>query len=800
MMDLLSKISSIFSKKPSDFLGKVKAKVPKSAQDTIPFIEAYENGLFLTEENTYTLIFAYKNIDYFLFRDEEKQEIYEKYMRLMNALPTDIEYQEFTMNSEVDSDVLYNTMLPKREAEEKYPDIAKDYKTIMSEYIQNTSTAASKKIMLIAMTYTPQSKIDNANILFKYYQNLQQLFTNLGSETRQLEAEEVFEVLYKFYHQFSNIPFMLPKKVLSNGGRIKDYIAPSIFVFRQRCIEIGDSYTRVLFVKNYDRSIDDEFIYDLHDNSEKITISKHLHRVDKGEAAEMVRQNLNNLEGSIQKRMETNHKNGTNFVPYSLSNKEKELKELQERIGGTGCELFEISIFVAVTAQTEDELNELTRYVQNKAKAHQVVLDTLTGQQDKALDSIAPFALSRFHTKFNNNIKTYLLSDAAGVMIPFSHVNHFAENGIFYGKNQITKSIITLDRTQEMNANGYILGCSGSGKSMFSKAEMFDVLLKYPNDEIIVIDPENEYKPLVEIFNGSILKLSPSSPTKLNIFDIDLSISEEGASAVAMKSETIMTIVETAKGQGLTSDEITIIDRCVKAVYQKYIQTNGDSKHLPTFEDFYNALINSPEPEAHSLAVTLEIYVKGSFNIFSGKTNIDTSKRFMVFDIAQMGEQIRAVGLQVILEYVWQRVVENKRHGVRTWVWIDEFSIMFNDGAGKTTHKSGEFFAKVYKRIRKYGGVPTAMTQNITEVLESPQARTMLLNSEFVTLLQQKSEDLKVLAKLFSLSPYQQLPLKSGKKGTGIIICGNKIIPFEKIIPENSLMYKICTTKFDDIR
>lgn len=172
----------------------------------------------------------------------------------------------------------------------------------------------------------------------------------------------------------------------------------------------------------------------------------------------------------------------------------------------------------------------------------------------------------------------------------------------------------------------------------------------------------------------------------------------------------------------------------------------------------------------------------------------------MVFDIAQMGEQIRAVGLQVILEYVWQRVVANKRRGVRTWVWIDEFSIMFNDGAGRTTHKSGEFFSKVYKRIRKYGGVPTAMTQNITEVLESSQARTMLANSEFVTLLQQKKEDLDAVSKLFSLSPYQQLPLKSGKKGTGIIVCGRKIIPFEKIIPEDSLMYKICTTKFDDIR
>lgn len=790
---------NLFTKKPSAFLGRKKAIVPKSAQDTIPFIEAYENGLFLTGENTYTLIFAYQNIDYCLYRDEEKQDVYERYMRLLNSLPTDIHYQEFIMNSEVDSDILERTLLPGTLAAAVYPDIAKDYCNIMNEYIQNTASAAAKKIMLIAMTYTPQGKIDNANMLFKYYQNLQTLFANLGSETRQLEPEEVYEVLYRFYHQFSDIPFMLPKNLVSTGGKIKDYIAPSIFVFKSNRIEIGNSFTRVLFVKGYDRNIDDEFINDLHDSSEKITVSKHLRRVDKGEAAEMVRKKLNNLEASIQKRMEVNHKNGTNYIPYSLTDTEKELKELQERLSGTSCELFEVSIFIAVTAETEDELNELTRFVQNRAKAHQVILGILNRQQDKALDAVLPFALDKFNSKLNNNISTYILSEEAGVMIPFSHIDHFVENGNFYGKNQLTKSIIALDRTEELNANGYILGCSGSGKSMFSKSEMFDVLLKRPSDEVIVIDPENEYKSLVKAFDGTILILAPNSPTKLNVFDIDLNNSEEGMSAIAMKSETIMTIAETAKGQELTSNERTIIDRCVKLAYKDFVK-NGDPEKMPTFSDFYDLLLKSDEPEARSLAVTLEIYVKGSFSIFSGKTSIDTSKRFMVFDISQMGEQIRPVGLQVVLEYVWQRVVENKKRGIRTWVWIDEFSIMFNDGAGRTTHKSGEFFAKVYKRIRKYGGVPTAMTQNITEVLESPQARTMLANSEFVTLLQQKKDDLDAISKLFSLSLSQQLPLKSGKKGTGIIICGKKIIPFEKLIPEDSLMYKICTTKFDDKR
>ena len=259
-----------------------------------------------------------------------------------------------------------------------------------------------------------------------------------------------------------------------------------------------------------------------------------------------------------------------------------------------------------------------------------------------------------------------------------------------------------------------------------------------------------------------------------------------------------MTICETAKGAELTSNERTLIDRCVKETYREFITSHGNMSKIPTFIDFYKKLVAMPEIEAKNLALSLELYITGSFNIFSGKTNINTDKRFLVFDISSMGEQIRPVGLQVVLEYVWQRVSKNRDNGIRTWVWIDEFSIMFNDGAGKTTHRSGEFFAKVYKRIRKYGGVPTAITQNITEVLTSTQAKTMLLNSEFVVLLQQRKEDLDTLQKLFSLSPSQESYLKTGKKGSGLIVCGRKIIPFEKPIPTDSLMYKICTTKFGE--
>ncbi|MCL1832305.1 MAG: ATP-binding protein [Oscillospiraceae bacterium] len=447
---------------------------------------------------------------------------------------------------------------------------------------------------------------------------------------------------------------------------------------------------------------------------------------------------------------------------------------------------------MSVSAKSKDELNELTKALQEKSRRHQVVIDVLTRQQEKAMNSVLPFGVNHFSQIAGNAINTYLLSDAAGVLVPFSNRTYFSASGVYYGLNKNTNALIILDRTDEMNSNGFVLGASGSGKSMSIKAEIVDVLMNFPDDEIIVIDPENEFLPLVEPFNGERLKLSANSPTKMNIFDTDLNYSEEGSSAIALKSEFLMTVVETAKGVPLTSGETSIIDRCIKEVYQDFARSGGDKVKLPTLVDFYELLRKQEQQEAQDIALVLELYATGSFNTFADKTNVQINKKFLVIDTFEMGEQMKSVGLQVILEFLWQRVIENKKRGVRTWVWIDEFSMMFSD------IKSGVFFAKVYKRIRKHGGVVTGVTQNITEVLDSPQAQTMISNSEFVVLLQQKKNDLEKLIKLFELSPTQSAVLKTGEKGTGLIICGKKVIPFSKLIPTNSLMYQIYSTNFKE--
>ncbi len=784
----------LFQKKSNDSLFPNGMKIPTTAQDTIPFWEVYDNGLFLVGKDRYTLIFAFENLDYALLREKEQKETYNSYQTLLNALPTDITYQEFIMNSSINSEKLRKAMIP--DESQHGGELYDNYCNILEKSIKKSEQACADKTMLVALSYQPQTKIDNVNVLFKYYREMQSYFSRLKVDTRQLMPEEVFKVLYEYYHPFDNTEFLLPANYFSRGNRLKDYIAPSMFAFKGKEVEVGGSLTRVMYVHRYDRELDDGFISDLLDNNFKIAVSKHIIHTDKGEALEKVRQEIFDVQGQIQTRMEKNHQKGGNFIPFRLKDKLKELEELQERLAGSNIELFEVAIFISLSAETKDELEELTKYIRTKANKHQVTINYLTRQQEKGMNSVLPFGVNHL----GKAVSTYLLSDAVGVLIPFSYRTYFNEKGIFYGINKVTNSAIVLDRTNEMNSNGFVLGPSGSGKSMFIKLELSDVIYKYPNDEVIIIDPDTEYGALIkkENFDGETLEISPDSNTKYNIFDIDLTYTEEGKDAVAIKAEFILTVIETMKGSALTSEEKSILDRCVHMAYYDFKASGGkDLSKIPTLVTLYELLLQQPESEARQLALVMELYVKGSLKSFAERTNINVNKKILIVDTFNMGEQLQAVGLQIVLEFVWQRVIANKKRGVRTWLICDEFSTMFNDGSNGVS-RSGKFFVKVFSRIRKHGGVATGITQNIIDVLNSPDARSMLANAEFKVLLQQKTDNLAEISKLFELSPSQEAFLKTGEVGTGLIICGRKVIPFDKRIDSKGRIYEMISTKFNE--
>lgn len=801
-----SKIVIVDEKKKIEHNYAKSKSNPQSAQDTIPFDEVYENGLFRSGE-TFSLIFQIENIDYKIMRENEKNSFYSRYQHFLNTLPQSINYQEFIMNHPVDRQFLTRTLIPSPKNQKCHRDVYNDFCNVMNGIIETSAEKSCEQIILGAISFTPQTKLDDVNILFKYFKAIQDQALNLPTKITQLAPEKSFECLHSLCHMSDNEPFLLPTNFLQSDVNLKDYIAPSSFKFRNKLIEIGSSYSCVMFVKRYSHECDDEFITDLLDNTYNIAISKHLVRIDKTESLKILKRQMEDLEGRLEKRRELNHKRGGSFIPYSLRNREKNLTELQEKLGGSNCDLFSFATYIYISAESEDDLNDLKEYIKQTAARHQVIVDILTGvpMQEAGWKSILPFA-NPSKNKDGSFIGQpfYLPTDEVSNFIPFSYLNSINPSGICYGLNSITNTPVVIDRSEGLNGNGFTLGTSGSGKSMITKDEFFAASMKYTNDEFIIIDPENEYRALAEVnpnipfapFDAEIIKLSPNTDTYINIFDTDLSYSEDGASAVTMKADFIMTFCEAAKGFSLTATERSIIDRCVKLVYQDYIIT-GDKSKTPTLSVFYDTLKIQSEAEATDIALSLELFVKGSFNIFSHKTNVEYHKHVIIWDIFEIGEQLKTVGLLVLLEMLWQRVIENKNKGIRTWVWTDEFSIMFNDNSSDI-FRTGEFFEKIYKRIRKHGGIASGATQNISEVTKSKQAMTMLQNSEFLILLAQKEEDLAVLKQLLKLSDAQAKYLDTDEPGKGLIKLGKRIIPFENKIPKSSLMYKICSTKFKE--
>lgn len=778
-----------------------KKKQPKTAQETIPFDEVYENGIFRVG-NTYSLPFRINNIDYRMMRETEKDSVYNYYQKLLTSLPAEIGYQEFLMNTNYDFEELRKVLIPQKG---KYEAIYNSYCEIIEDLVDRCRHNASERIFLGTISFTPQTRLDDISVLFRHFEEIQNHLTTLGSGAKALKPLETFAILHNFYHPLNDEEFLIPNNYYRNDVLLKDYIAPASFNFKSkenrngRQLLMGMAYTRVLFIKVFSNQIDDEFIYDLLDNTYSISISKHIRRLDKDEAFRILKTQMDDIEGRLESRREKNAKRGTAYIPFNDREQEKEVESLQTALSASDCDLHEFLGLITISASTIKELDELTAYVRNIGKRHSVIIDVLSEQQEQALNSALPLGINYLNGNLNNCC-THLLTPAVGNLIPFSHNNYFAKDGICYGINMQTNTPLVINRCDEMNANMFVLATSGGGKSMFAKRELTSAMLAYPYDEFLVIDPENEYLPLLKDFDGERIILAPDSKTYVNIFDTDITFSEDGANYIALKSEFLMNFYEMAKGMKLTATEISVIDRCVKLVYKDFQLHDGDKSYLPTLVNFYDTLLAQDEQEAQDIALNLELYVKGSFNNFSHHTNIEYNKKFIVYDIFQMGEQLRAVGLQVLLEIIWQRVITNKAKGIRTWLVCDEFSIMFSDGTDRETEKSGKFFEKVFTRIRKYGGMAGGLTQNITTVLDSKQATKMLNNSECVVLLQQKPTDLENVTKFFNLSPAQVKYISKGKDGVGqgLFILGNKVIPFDNTYSDKTYLYKLCSTKFSE--
>ena len=416
-------------------------------------------------------------------------------------------------------------------------------------------------------------------------------------------------------------------------------------------------------------------------------------------------------------------------------------------------------------------------------------------QQEVGFNASLPLGVNKLETK------RLLTTETASLFIPFSAQELSQNGGIYYGLNAVSHNLILFDRTKSQNANGIILGTPGSGKSFSAKREIISVLLN-TNDDVYIVDPEREYAPLAELFGGEVVRIAAGSKVYLNPMDMDLNYANDD-DPVTLKADFICSLCETILGgkYGLSQSQNSIIDRCVRQIYQPYLnwlnqhpeKGSCDLKHMPTLRLLYDVLLRQPEPEAKQIALALERYATGSLDTFAHTTNVDVKKRFVVYDIKDVGSGMKEMGLQICLNDIWNRTISNKqKYNKRTWFYIDEFYLLTQ------TDSSAKFLQEIFKRTRKWGGVPTGITQNVEDMLVSKEARSIIANCQFVMMLNQAPTDKQELAKMFNISPAQLSYITNADTGQGLIYTGKSIVPFIDKYPTNTKTYAAMTTKLDD--
>lgn len=768
-----------------------KISIPKTAQQTIPFQELYENGLIKVTEELYCIVCNFQNINYLLAREDEQESKYKKYGELLNSLDPSIKFQLFLLNKSVDEDILIDNLIPKPK-NDGLENVHNDYNRVQMDFINKSYDQTAEKFNYFVLGYETKSKTENIEaILNKAFRDVSTGFKKLESDCKRLEPLDVLELFYNFYNpvKAKEDKFRLPADIYKRGAKIKDYIAPTSFRFKNTYCEMGVAFNRTFFVRDYPEVITDTFVNDILDSPNNISVSMHIDSKDPSQSTSYLKNKILTLESQAQQRKKNNKREGMDYIPYDLKNSIVETNELLDGLTKRNQKMFLFSLYINVSTESLEELEDISKTINRVARKHLVTIDILSHRQEHGLASILPLAYNKI------GIKRPLLTDSTAIFIPFSAQTMFNHGGFYYGLNSITNSMVVVNRKTLKNPNGFVLGIPGSGKSFKSKREIIDAI-ELTDDDVIIIDPEREFDRLCYLYKGENIKISPSSKNYLNPLDISVDYGGDD-DPIQAKSDFILSIAETLKGS-LTPADKTLIDRCVKLSYKKLLEHNWDKQYMPTLETFYNILKDQKEDQVKDLILAFEMYVEGSYNTFSKPSNVTLKNRLTVFDTKDLGKQLKKLGLLVTLDTVWNIISQNKEAGKNTWLFTDEFYLFFDD-TDEATSYSSDYYFEVYKRARKYGGLVTGITQNVEDLLHSPKARTMLANSQFLILLDTAPTDRMELLKILNLSETQEAYITNAEVGCGLLICGKNVIPIEDEYPKDNILYKTITTKLDEV-
>lgn len=771
-------------RKPKKQKVRKRRVVPKTMQKTLPYKRVCDNYIFKVEENRYSKTYRFEDINYSIAKQEEQEGIFLGYCSVLNSFDTSADIQVTVHNNRVNKEKFNEMVLLKHKGDgfDKYVDSYNDMLVEKMEQGQNGIIRNKYLTVTVQAAYLEAAKSKFATIDLE----LTNAFKKIGSAITPMTSNERVELLKDI---FRNVDEKFSPLTQSDFNRQAEraYCCPDYFEFKKDYFMWNDKYARTMFIKDMPASLKDCLLTDIANTNLDVMTTVNITPVDPAKALKIVNHQLTSMRANKLQAEKKAIQSGytSDVINEELKYSLVEAEELLDDLRSKNQKMFMTNIVIMVTANDFDELENNTEAIEAVVRKHICSVSTLKFQQEKGLQSVLPIGNCTLE------IRRTLTTESTAVFLPFSSKEISQENGMYYGLNALSNNLIIFNRLMLKNPNGFILGSPGSGKSFSAKREMVNVFLA-TDDDIIIIDPEREYSPLVKALAGEIINVSPASTNYINPLDMSQNYSDD-ENPLVMKSDFILSFFECLVGkQGLTAKERGIIDRCLTITYAEYMQ-DFDAAKIPTLIDFYEVLKSQPEKEAKGLALSFELYIKGNLNVFAHKTNVNTTNRVVCYDIKDLGKQLKTLGMFIVLDYVWNRITENRAKGKRTWIYLDEIYLLF------ANEYSANFLFELYKRARKWGGVPTGITQNVEDLLKSETARSMLPNTDFVMMLNQATSDRVQLARLLNISDNLLAYVTNSDSGQGLICCGGSVIPFRDKFPHNEL-YDLMTTKIDEVK